>query len=200
VICGFGRTGEMWGSTTYGLQPDMISSAKALSASYQPISALMISQPVHEALLEGSRRFGSFGHGFTYGGHPVACAVALEVLKIYAETHLVDHVKAVSPAFLSALERVRDHPLVGDVRGIGLIAGVELMKDKGSKTPFDPVERVGAKVEAACLEQGLIVRAIGDRIAFCPPLIMEAPALAEIGRRFEVALLNVSATLEPAGA
>jgi 4-aminobutyrate--pyruvate transaminase len=198
VICGFGRTGEMWGSTTYGLQPDMISCAKALSASYQPISALMISRPIHEALLEGSRRFGTFGHGFTFGGHPVACAVALEALKIYAEIDVVGHVKAVSPTFLSILEGFRGHRLVGDVRGVGLIAGMELMQDKARKIPFEPDVRAGAKLEAACLAEGLIVRAIGDRIAFSPPLIIREDELVDMGKRFEAGLARASEALAQA--
>jgi 4-aminobutyrate--pyruvate transaminase len=200
VICGFGRTGEMWGSTTYGMQPDMISCAKALSASYQPISALMISGPIHEALLEGSRRFGSFGHGFTFGGHPVACAVALETLKIYAEIDLVGHVRTVSPTFLSLLDAVRDHPFVGDVRGVGLIAGVELMREKATKRPFEPSVRAGARVEAACLAEGLIVRAIGDRVAFAPPLIISEAELLEMGQRFATALAKATDALARASA
>jgi 4-aminobutyrate--pyruvate transaminase len=196
VICGFGRTGEMWGSTTYAMQPDMITCAKQLSASYQPISALMVAAPIHEALLEGSRRNGSFGHGYTYGGHPVACAVALEAIRIYEELDIVGQVRAVSGAFLSALEAVLDHPLVGDVRGVGLIAGVELMKDKAHRIPFEASVGAGRKVEAACLAEGLIVRAIGDRIAFCPPLIIRPAEIAEMGQRFETALQKVLPVLE----
>lgn len=188
VICGFGRTGNYWGSQTYGIKPDMLACAKQLSAAYQPISALMISEEIFEALLEGSRRNGSFGHGFTYGGHPVACAVALETLKIYDERDIVGHVREVSPTFLSELESCRDHPLVGDVRGVGLIAGVELMKDKAAKVPFAPEVKAGPMVERACLENGLIVRAIGDRIAFTPPLIITEDEIVEMVRRFRLGL------------
>ena len=136
VICGFGRTGNMWGCDTYNLQPDMVSCAKALSAAYQPISALMISDKIHDAMLEQSRKLGSFGHGFTYGAHPVACAVALETLKIYEERDIVGHVRAVSPIFLEGLAALQDHPLVGDARGVGLIAGVELVADKTTRESF----------------------------------------------------------------
>lgn len=188
VICGFGRTGAMWGSETYGMKPDLMCCAKQLSAAYQPISALMISEPIHQALLQGSREFGSFGHGFTYGGHPVACAVALETLRIYEERDIVGQVVAVSQTFLSGLESFRDHPLVGDVRGVGLIAGVELMQDKASKTPFAPSVKAGPMVERACLENGLIVRAIGDRIAFTPPLIITEDEIVEMFRRFRIGL------------
>jgi 4-aminobutyrate--pyruvate transaminase len=196
VICGFGRTGSLWGSQTYGLQPDMITCAKQLSAAYQPISALMISETIHEALLEGSRAYGSFGHGFTYGGHPVACAVALETLRIYQEDDILGHVRRVSPTFLAALEGVRDHPLVGDVRGVGLIAGVELMLDTARKIPFPASARAGAVVERACLETGLIVRAIGDRIAFTPPLIITEEEVLELFGRFRAGLDRAAERLD----
>ncbi len=184
VICGFGRTGSMWGCETYGIEPDMISCAKQLSAAYQPISALLVSTGVHEALLEGSRRHGTFGHGYTYGGHPVACAVAIETLKIYEERDIVGHVRDVSPTFLGGLEAFRDHPLVGDVRGVGLIAGVELMADKAARQPYSAAAGVGGRVQAACERHGLIVRAIGDRIAFTPPLILDHAEAAELCARF----------------
>jgi 4-aminobutyrate--pyruvate transaminase len=184
VICGFGRTGNMWGCDTYGLRPDMVSCAKQLSASYQPISALLVNGRVHEALLVGSRRHGTFGHGFTYGGHPVACAVALETLAIYEERDILGHVRAVSPAFLDGLGAFRDHPLVGDVRGVGLIACVELVADKGTREPFPTVAAAGFKVQQACERAGLIVRAIGDRIAFTPPLVIAEDEIAAMCRRF----------------
>ncbi len=184
VICGFGRTGNMWGCDTYGLQPDMVSCAKQLSSAYQPISALMVGERVHEAMLEASRRHGSFGHGYTYGGHPVACAVALETLRIYEERDIVGHVRAVSPAFLDGLAAYADHPLVGDVRGVGLIAGVELVADKATRAAFPAGAGVGLRVQAGCEAAGLIVRAISDRIAFTPPLIMDEAEIAEMCGRF----------------
>jgi len=184
IICGFGRTGSMWGCETYGIEPDMISCAKQLSAAYQPISALLVSTRVHEALLEGSRRHGTFGHGYTYGGHPVACAVAIETLKIYEERGIVGHVRDVSPAFLHGLEAFRDHPLVGDVRGVGLIAGVELMADKAARQPYPAAAGIGLRVQAACERAGLIVRAIGDRLAFTPPLILDHAEAGELCTRF----------------
>jgi 4-aminobutyrate--pyruvate transaminase len=196
VICGFGRTGQMWGSQTYDLQPDMISCAKQLSAAYQPISALMIGERVHQALLEGSRIHGTFGHGFTYGGHPVACAVAIETLKIYQERDILGHVQDVSTAFLDGLGALRDHPLVGDVRGAGLIAGVELMADKAARIPFQPGEAIGLRVQTACERNGLIVRAIGDRIAFTPPMIITREDIAALCSRFAQALNSVWAEMQ----
>ena len=188
VICGFGRTANMWGCETYGIEPDMISCAKQLSAAYQPISALMISGRVHEALLEHGRQHGVFGHGFTYGGHPVACAVAIETLKIYEERDMVGHVRAVAPAFLEGLGRFRDHPLVGDVRGVGLIAGVELMADKGTRAAYPASAGMGYRVQQACEAAGLIVRAIGDRIAFTPPLVITEAEIGVLCERFGAGL------------
>ena len=188
VIAGFGRTGNMWGSETYGIQPDMISCAKALSAAYQPISALMISDKVYDAVESLSATNGTFGHGFTYGAHPVACAVALETLKIYEERDIVGLVRKVGPVMQAGLETFRDHPLVGDVRGVGLFAGVELMKDAKTRTPWAPEQKVGTMVMDHALRHGLIVRAIGDRIAFTPPLIITEEQIGEMCKRFKLAL------------
>jgi len=188
VIAGFGRTGNMWGCETYGIQPDMISCAKALSAAYQPISALMISDKVYDAVESLSATNGTFGHGFTYGAHPVACAVALETLKIYEERDIVGQVRKVGPVMQAGLEAFRDHPLVGDVRGIGLFTGVELMKDAKVRTPWAPEQKVGTMVQDHALRHGLIVRAIGDRIAFTPPLIISDAELREMCARFGRAL------------
>ncbi len=197
VICGFGRTGNFWGAETYGLEPDILTCAKQLSSAYQPISATLISKPIHDALLEGSRRNGSFGHGFTYGAHPVACAVALETLAIYEERDMVGHVQQVSVTFLAGLEAVRDHPLVGDVRGVGLIAGVEVVADKTTREPFQPAAGAGLTVQKACEDEGLIVRAIGDRIAFTPPLVITESEAKELCARFTRALDRAWERLRP---
>jgi 4-aminobutyrate--pyruvate transaminase len=188
VICGFGRTGNMWGCQTYGIVPDMLSCAKALSASYQPISALMISEKIYQAMVSQSEKLGTFGHGFTYGGHPVACAVALETLNIYAERDILGHVREISPAFLGGLETLASHPLVGDVRGVGLIAGIELVADKATREPFPASRKVGMLVQERCADAGLIVRAIGDRIALTPPLIITKAEIAELVTLFRQGL------------
>ena len=196
VICGFGRTGNMWGSETFDLRPDMITVAKALSSGYVPISALLVSEPIYQAMVDESAKIGVFGHGFTYSGHPVAAAVALETLKIYEERDIVRQVRAVSPHLQDGLRRFAGHPLVGEVRGIGLIGAVELVADKASRAPFDPTDRMGPALARAAQDQGLIVRAMGDSIAFSPPLTITGREVAELLDRFARALKAIS---PPAG-
>jgi 4-aminobutyrate--pyruvate transaminase len=200
VICGFARTGEMWGSQTYGIRPDMVTSAKALSAAMQPISAVLVSERIHEAMLAQSDKLGNFAHGFTYAGHPVAAAVALEVQKIYAEIDIVDRARRLGPVLASTLGRLQSHPLVGDVRGVGLICGMELMRDGERRIPFDSSLNVGARVEAAAKRHGLILRVVGDRLVFAPPLVIEASEIEEIGTRLTHALDDVAKDLKSGGA
>ncbi len=180
VICGFGRTGNMFGTETFNLKPDIMTVAKALSSAYLPISAVMVNDDVFQALVTESEKIGIFGHGYTYSGHPVASAVALETLRIYQERNILDHVRAVSPRLQDGLRSLADHPLVGEVRGMGLIGGVELVKDKATKESFDPKAGVGAYLAKCCEAHGLIVRAIMDTVALCPPLIIQNSEIDEI--------------------
>ena len=197
VICGFGRTGNMWGSQTYDLKPDMISCAKALSAGMQPISALLVNQRVFDAMLDESRKLGNFAHGFTYAGHPVTTAVAMETLRIYEEMDMVGHVQRVGPYMQQALARFADHPLVGEVRGVGLLTGIEMVQDKATRRLFDPGRKVGATVDRHARANGLITRFIGDRIAFSPPLIVSEAEIddiaARLGRALDEAWAEISA-------
>ncbi|HNR76009.1 MAG TPA: aminotransferase [Parvularculaceae bacterium] len=188
VICGFGRTGAMWGSQTYELKPDMVTCAKALSASYIPIAALLIADHVFDAMVDQSRKISLFGHGFTYSGHPVAAAVAAETLKIYEERDIVGAAQAVAPILQQGLRSFADHALVGEVRGCGLIAGVELVEDKATKKSFAPTRGAGAIVQEEAKARGLLVRALGDTIAFCPPLIISDKELRAVVDRFGEAL------------
>jgi 4-aminobutyrate---pyruvate transaminase len=199
VICGFARTGEMWGSQTYGIRPDMLTSAKALSAAMQPISAVLINDRVHEAMLKQSDRFGNFAHGYTYAGHPVAAAVALEVQKIYAEIDIVGRAKRLGPLLQLTLGALKAHRLVGDVDGTGLILGMELMRDGGERIPFDPALKVGTRVDDAAKRHGLILRVVGDRLVFAPPLIIEPAEIEAIGERLERALDDVAGDLAREG-
>lgn len=196
VVCGFGRTGNVWGCQTWGLEPDMISCAKALSAAFFPISALMFKDELYAEMLKNSDEVGVFGHGYTYAGHPVGCAVALEALSIYDEIDLVGHVRSVSRHFLNDCEALTDHPLVGDVRGVGLFCGFELMRDARRREPFAPEWKVGELVQNFAHDRGLYLRAIGDRISFMPPLIISQSEIADAVSRFKGALDDAWGTLK----
>jgi len=181
VICGFGRTGNMFGSQTYGIRPDVLTCAKQLTSGYQPMSAMMVSPSIYGVLEEQSRKLGIFGHGFTYSGHPVPAAVALETLRIYEERRLVEHVRAISPLLQDGLRALGEHPLVGEARGVGLIGGLELVRDKATKESFDPKAGIGAKVVGHAQRRGLIVRSLpGDVVAVCPPLVITPQEIREL--------------------
>ena len=188
VICGFGRTGNMWGSQTYDLKPDMITMAKALTSAYLPMSALMVSAPIYEALVTESEKVGTFAHGFTYSGHPVPAAVAMETMRIYEERDIVAQVRGVMGRFQKRLNGFADHDLVGETRGVGLIGGIELVASKKSKASFDPPGRVGAQCSKFAEGHGLITRSIGDTLAFSPPLVISADEIDEMFDRFARAL------------
>ena len=188
VICGFGRLGAMFGSELFDLKPDMMTCAKGLSSGYLPISAVLISEPIWQACLTESTKVGVFGHGFTYSGHPVAAAVALETLKIYDEMDIISHVRKVAPTLQGGLRAFADHPLVGEVRGLGLVAGLELVRDKKTKESFDPKAGIGLHIERCCQEHGVIVRALGDTLTVAPPLVVSEGEIDEIVRVVGVAL------------
>jgi 4-aminobutyrate--pyruvate transaminase len=195
VICGFCRTGEMFGSTTFGLQPDILTAAKALSSGYVPISAVMVSEQVHAAVAANSGKIGTFGHGFTYSGHPVTAAVALETLRIYEDEQVLAHVQAVAPQFQAGLRRYAGHPHVGEVRGVGLIGALELAADPAKRMPFDAAMKAGARLAELALQEGLIMRAMGDAVAFCPPLIITPAQIDEMFERFDRAMVRFEASL-----
>ena len=173
VICGFGRTGNMWGSETFNIQPDMLTCAKQLSSAYLPIAALLVSDQIYQVLVEQSKKHGALGTGHTYGGHPVSAAVAVETLKIYEERDIIGHVQSVAPRFLTRLHALGEHPLVGDARGVGLIGGLEIVADKGTREQFPAAERAAAQIAECIKDEGVISRALpGDVLALCPPLII----------------------------
>ncbi len=188
VICGFGRTGNMFGCETFGIKPDIMVVAKQLSSAYLPISATIISEPLYQSFLNQSDKIGTFGHGYTYSGHPVSAAVAVETLKIYEERRILDHVRKVAPRLQEGLRKFAAHPLVGEVRGIGLIAGIELVEDKATKRPFDPKAGIGAHFAKRAQEHGLIIRAMGESIGICPPLIITESEIDELVKRVGKAL------------
>jgi len=196
VICGFGRTGNMFGCETYDLEPDMITIAKALSSAYLPIGGAMVSEKVYEALREESGRRGVFGTGYTYSGHPVCAAVAVETLKIYEERDILGHVREVAPRMQARLAELAAHPLVGEARGVGLIGAVQLVRDKDKRALFDPARKVGALCMNKAVEHGLMVRALpGDSVAVCPPLIITEDEIDLLFDRLAKALDDTLAAL-----
>ena len=185
VICGFGRTGNVFGSATIGIEPQLMSLAKQLSSAYIPVSAAVIPGSMYEAMVEPSSRAGVFGHGFTYSGHPVACAAALKMIEIFERDGLAAHAAEVGAYMQGRLREFRGHPLVGEVRGKGLIGAVELVADKSNRKPF-PDGRPGAITVRHCKEQGLLVRAVaGNSIAFCPPLVITREQVDEMIELFD---------------
>jgi 4-aminobutyrate---pyruvate transaminase len=188
VICGFGRTGNMWGCQTFEFEPDIVTSAKALSSAYLPISAVMVSQRIYEALVEESGRHGLFGHGYTYSAHPVCAAVALETLKIYEERDIVAQVRALAPRFQEGFRGLADHPLVGEARGVGLMGGVELVRDKASRETFPREAGVTRHVGKRAEANGLIVRALADSVNLAPPLIATESDIDDMLTRLRAAL------------
>ncbi len=188
VICGFGRTGQMFGSQTYDLRPDSISMAKGLTSAYAPLGALTVSEDMYQAMLDESRKIGVFAHGFTYSGHPLCAAIGVKALEIYERDDIAGHVRSLAPVFDTRLKALADHPLVGEVRGVGLLAGVELVADKETKRAFNPRKGVAARVVKFCEDEGLILRAVGDTIAICPPLIIDSGEIGALFDRLESAL------------
>ncbi|MBT7225768.1 MAG: aminotransferase class III-fold pyridoxal phosphate-dependent enzyme [Gammaproteobacteria bacterium] len=188
VICGFGRTGNDFGSTTMGIQPDIMSLAKQLSSAYVPISAAVIRGAMYEAMIDQSAEVGVFGHGYTYTGHPVACAAALKALEIYERDGLFARAAKQGAYLQSRLQEFASHELVGEVRGKGLIGAVELVADKGTGQAFAD-GKVGAFAQRACQDEGLLLRAVaGNSVAFCPPLIIKEAQIDEMIEKFARAL------------
>jgi len=177
VICGFGRTGEWFGSDYYGLRPDMMTIAKGLTSGYIPMGGLIVRDEVVEVLNQG----GDFNHGFTYSGHPVAAAVALENLRILREEKIVERVKAETAPYLQKrLRELADHPLVGEVRGVGLLGALELVQDKASRQRFPGAVGVGMICRGHCFNNGLIMRAVGDTMIIAPPLVISPAEIDEL--------------------
>jgi 4-aminobutyrate--pyruvate transaminase len=186
----------MFGTETFGMKPDIMTMAKAITSGYLPLSATVISDEIYRACVGQSEKHGVFAHGYTYTGHPAACAVALEVLDIYEERDLVGHVRRLAPQLQEGLRKFAGHPLVGDVRGVGLVGGVELVPDKPGRGTFEPVGKAGALFVARAQANGMIIRNLQDTISVCPPLIISEGELDELLRRFGKALDETAETLK----
>lgn len=197
VVCGFGRTGNWWGSQTVGMTPDMMAMAKGISSSYFPISAVLLGKPIQDALAEFNKAGEIFGHGFTNSGHPVGVAVALETIAIYEEMDVVPHVRRMGARLRAGLESIAaESAIVGQVRGAGLMFGVELVADPASRAAFDPALKIGGQFDAAALKNGLIIRPMGDTIAICPPLIIDEGGVDAILDLFGRTLRGLEASLK----
>jgi 4-aminobutyrate--pyruvate transaminase len=189
IVCGFHRTGNGFGQQTVGMRPDMMSLAKGLSSSYFPISAVVVSGKVYDALLEFNRQGGVFGHGFTNSGHPVGAAIASEAIRIYEELDMSTHVRTIGGRIRARLDAMAEaSPIIGQVRGAGLMIGIEFVADKASRTPFAPERKVGGTFDSIALRHGLIMRCMGDTVALSPPLMIDDPVADEILEKFEATL------------
>lgn len=191
VITGFGRTGQDFGCNTMGIEsPALMTLAKQLSSAYIPFSASVIRGDLYEAMIDTSNKLGVFGHGYTYSGHPVACAVSLKVLEIYQRDNIFERAAKMGDYLQRRLAEFRDHPLVGEVRGSGLIGAIELVADKATGKSFEGGS-VGTFAQRACEQHGLILRAVaGNSLAFCPPLVITEAQVDEIIEKFGKALAD----------
>ncbi|MBL9095304.1 MAG: aspartate aminotransferase family protein [Alphaproteobacteria bacterium] len=180
VITGFGRTGQWFGAQTYGIAPDVMTMAKGISSGYQPISAIALGPRMGDAFASANEEL---VHGFTWSGHPVACAVSLKNLEIIEREKLVDRVRDdIGPYFQAKIRELSSHPLVGEVRGKGLLGAIELMKDKSKRTFFDRDIDVGTQCRNHCFANGLVMRAIRDTMVLAPPMIVKREEVDEIVR------------------
>lgn len=180
VICAFGRLGEWFGSSALGYKPNSISIAKALTSAYMPVGAILIPEEMYQATIVESKKVGTFGHGFTYSGHPVGAAVALKTLEIYDREKIIEKAAAKSPQFQAHLKALGDHPLVGEARGLGMMGALEMVADKRTRKAFEPKAGIGAKAVAIAQEEGVILRNLGDALALCPPLIISPEEIDDL--------------------
>jgi putrescine aminotransferase len=178
VICGFGRTGKWFGSDYYGLEPDLMSIAKGLSSGYLPIGGVMISDAVADVLIE---KGGEFQHGFTYSGHPACCAVAAANIRIMLDERIIERAEQETMPYLqSRIREFESHPLVGEVRGLGMLGALQLVKDKGTRLMFDPPGDVGGLCKDHCTANDLIMRAVGDSMILAPQLVISRSEIDEL--------------------
>ncbi|WP_110685465.1 aminotransferase [Salinicola aestuarinus] len=202
VVSGFGRLGSDFGFQHYGIKPDLVTIAKGLTSAYQPLSGVIVGERVWQALEDGTGEFGPIGHGWTYSGHPLGAAAAMANLDIIERENLVGNAAETGAYFNAAMQRTfGEHPLVGDVRGEGLMAALEFAPQKGAHVPFDPALKVGPRIAAAALEENLIARAMpnGDILGFAPPLVIDRDEVDEVIGRAKRAIDRVTDELTRSG-
>ena len=191
VICGFGRTGRVWGCQTYDIEPDILVASKCITAGYFPMGAIMVSQSIAEKLNEAAKQYEEFPHGYTTAGHPVGCSIALKAIDIILNKGVLDNIVAVSPYFQERLVSFLSHPHIGEARGIGLMGALELVGDKGCKTPFPPEQPVAEQIANVALETGLICRPIGQAIVVAPPFIITRCQIDELFDKLQITIEKV---------
>jgi L-2,4-diaminobutyrate transaminase len=202
VITGFGRTGNWFASETYNIKPDIMTIAKGLTSGYIPMSASIISEDIWQVLMNGTPEMGAFAHGYTYSAHPVAAAAAMANLDIMERENLPANAARIGTYFQNKLRKeIADHPLVGDVRGVALLGGVELVADKIKKTPLDANLKAAPTLAKYCVEEGLISRALMqmNALSFSPPLIITESEVDEVVARFQRALNRLTDELVKSG-
>ena len=186
VICGFGRTGEWFGVNKFGIEADVMTMAKGLSSGYQPIGAVMIADHMAQIL---DKKGGEFAHGYTYSGHPVACAVALRNVQIMRDERIIENARDNTMDYLqSRISKLGEHPLVGDARGTGFLGALELVKDKETRERFDDKETAGTTCRDLCMQNGLVMRAVGDTMIMCPPLVITREQIDDLYDRAKESL------------
>ena len=195
VINGFGRTGTKFACELYGIKPDFIVLSKQITSSYMPMAAVLMTDKIYQVIADNTEKNVMFGSGFTASAHPVACAVALENIKILEEDKLMERVPILEPHFLKRLKMLEEIDIVGEARGVGLMGAVEVVHDKSPSKPFDPIGSAGPVIAECAHKNGLIVRAIGDTLAVCPPLIITEEQIDELFDKFSQSLIDGSKIL-----
>ena len=195
VICGFGRTGNMWGSQTFNIKPDIITVAKALSSAYLPISTVLINEKVYKTIEKQANELGIFGHGYTYSAHPVCAAVALKTQNLIRERNIIQHVNKVTPTFSERIKKIKGkYEFIGNSRSVGLIGGLELSYN--SNTKFDASKKIAANAVKYIQNEGVILRALpGDIVGICPPLIISKQQTNEMFDKIELGLKKIEKTI-----
>jgi L-2,4-diaminobutyrate transaminase len=192
VVSGFGRLGAYWGSQVFKLEPDLITAAKGITSGYFPMSACLVSPRIWRVIESESVKAGLFGHGYTYSAHPVGAAAALATLKLIDEERIVARVAEQGPYFHNTMRAaVGNHPLVGEIRGLGFMLGVEIVKDRATKTSFPREALVGRRLLRMLFDRGLISRALGDTLVFAPPLVIERNELDELVAKFKAGVESI---------
>ncbi len=197
VICGFGRTGNWFGSETFGIRPDIMTIAKGLSSGYAPIGGSLLTDEVADVIANG----GDFNHGYTYSGHPVACAVAMENLRILEDERVVEQVRDVTGPYLAQKwAQLADHPLVGEAVSVGMMASLAMTPDKAARAPFAADKgTVGLRCRDRCFANGLIMRHVGDRMIIAPPIVISKSEIDQLIDRASIALDETLAGLKQDG-